>query len=237
MGCHGHGDTLIREVFGGSILNKEHSENMLDLQLPITNGAVCFCDFLKDYTEAEILDYRCEKCGTNGKKTTHSIQLDQLPRILTFHLKRVHGQQKITGKLTLPLELNLAEFTVTQNVKCVYNLYAFVVHKGTVESGHYYSYIRVSATDWYKFNDERIKRVDVDRVRVQEPYIIFYAKEGTPWFSEATQGHKASTSSQPAGETSKRMNSSSTSSSTSSQPPGPALRAGGHGRRPRAPKN
>ncbi|XP_057775584.1 ubiquitin carboxyl-terminal hydrolase 21-like [Salvia miltiorrhiza] len=211
MECHADGTALIRRVFGGRLFNKYtcracrnftgQPEDMLDLQLPITKDAYSLLNALREYTENEVSDYRCEKCGTSGEKTVHNIQLDQLPHILTFQLKRFDGVQKIIRELPFPLEMDLVTFTVTQDVKCEYHLYAIVVHMGqTTISGHYYSFIRVSATDWYEFNDEMIKRVDEEHVLTQEAYILFYAKEGTPWFSEAMQAHKASTSSQPPGD-------------------------------------
>lgn len=44
----------------------------------------------------------------------------------------------------------------------IYELYSVMVHRGTADSGHYFAYIKDTATDqWYKFNDSQVLKVDL----------------------------------------------------------------------------
>ena len=47
----------------------------------------------------------------------------------------------------------------------MYELYAVLVHSGTANAGHYYSYIK-SFEDgrWYCFNDERVTEISIAEI-------------------------------------------------------------------------
>lgn len=52
-----------------------------------------------------------------------------------------------------------------------------LIHTGsTVDSGHYFSYVRASNNDWYIFNDHSVKKTDKHVVLKQKPYLLFYEK-------------------------------------------------------------
>lgn len=42
-----------------------------------------------------------------------------------------------------------------------YTLKGTVIHHGTSEAGHYYSYIKIAKDQWYEFNDEWIDKFDL----------------------------------------------------------------------------
>lgn len=47
----------------------------------------------------------------------------------------------------------------------VYHLHGVLVHTGTLNSGHYYCYLRPNIEDeWFKFNDEHVKSISSDLV-------------------------------------------------------------------------
>ena len=47
-------------------------------------------------------------------------------------------------------------------------MHAVVIHDGSAESGHYYSYIRDLASDkWRCFNDHRVTEVSLEQVLVE----------------------------------------------------------------------
>ncbi|MFS8030013.1 putative ubiquitinyl hydrolase 1 [Helianthus anomalus] len=74
-----------------------------------------------------------------------------------------------------------------------YELYAVVVHAGfSSSSGHYYSYVRSAPDTWYKFDDRKVTYVSEACVLSEEAYILFYAKQGTPWFSNFLETFKPS---------------------------------------------
>ncbi|KAL1535992.1 ubiquitinyl hydrolase 1 [Salvia divinorum] len=64
-------------------------------------------------------------------------------------------------------------------------LYAIVVHDGeSPHTGHYYSFIRISPNEWYKYDDSKVSVVDEIDVLKQMAYILFYAKNDTAWFKD-----------------------------------------------------
>ncbi|GKE13771.1 ubiquitin carboxyl-terminal hydrolase 20-like protein, partial [Tanacetum coccineum] len=70
------------------------------------------------------------------------------------------------------------------HVDLKYELYAVVVHTAfTSSSGHYWCYVRSSPNTWYKFDVSKVTSVSEASVLQEEAYILFYAKEGTPWFA------------------------------------------------------
>lgn len=58
-----------------------------------------------------------------------------------------------------------------------YKLCSMLIHSGkSIDSGHYYSYVRTSNNDWYVFNDHSVKKVERHKVLNQKPYLLFYEK-------------------------------------------------------------
>jgi len=41
-----------------------------------------------------------------------------------------------------------------------YKLKGIVIHYGSADFGHYYSYIKETDTKWIEFNDERVREFD-----------------------------------------------------------------------------
>jgi ubiquitin carboxyl-terminal hydrolase 22/27/51 len=51
-----------------------------------------------------------------------------------------------------------------------------VTHSGTLESGHYVSFVRLRK-QWYRCDDAWITEVDEATVRASQCYMIFYAQK------------------------------------------------------------
>lgn len=61
--------------------------------------------------------------------------------------------------------------------KCLYKLCSLLIHQGnSIDSGHYYCYVRAPNNIWYLFNDTSVKKVDQSEVLKQSPYLLFYEK-------------------------------------------------------------
>ncbi|KAA8525876.1 hypothetical protein F0562_007731 [Nyssa sinensis] len=124
--------------------------------------------------------------------------LDQVPSVAAFHLKRFKNDgsyvEKIDKHVQVPLELDLLPYTNSSqndNVDLKYYLYAIVVHIGfSSTSGHYYCFVRSAPDIWHRLDDSKVTRVQEDFVLSQEAYILFYAKQGTPWFSTFMETQK-----------------------------------------------
>ena len=73
--------------------------------------------------------------------------------------------EKINSRLEFPNQLNLKPYmvdTIQENDEndYQYTLKGIVVHTGTADFGHYYSFINVKDDTWLEFNDSVIKDFD-----------------------------------------------------------------------------
>jgi ubiquitin carboxyl-terminal hydrolase 34 len=141
-----------------------------------------------------ISDYFCETC----KKKVDVVKrtsLHELPNVLIIHLQRIiynfdtFMNEKINSRLEFPKDFSIEPYTVEglearekPDVKTAaekpngyyhYKLAGVVVHIGTADTGHYYSYINTNrkrhrednekdlfSSDkdlWLEFNDSRIR--------------------------------------------------------------------------------
>ena len=58
-----------------------------------------------------------------------------------------------------------------------YKLFATINHKGDIESGHYYSLIKLNNQEkWYEFNDSNIYNLDDNFYNFDHAYVLFYIK-------------------------------------------------------------
>lgn len=58
-----------------------------------------------------------------------------------------------------------------------YTLFAVINHIGTIEAGHYMSYIRQHRDKWYLCNDHQIVPASIHDVLDSEGYLLFYHKQ------------------------------------------------------------
>ncbi|XP_072337181.1 ubiquitin carboxyl-terminal hydrolase 22 isoform X3 [Scyliorhinus torazame] len=82
-------------------------------------------------------------------------------RLREMHLVCMCGHDFITGK--------------QPNHK--YSLFAVVNHQGTLESGHYTSFIRQHKDQWFKCDDAIITKASIKDVLDSEGYLLFYHKQ------------------------------------------------------------
>lgn len=142
---------------------------------------------LRSYLAPERLEgdnaVTCDSCGVKGA-SIKQLSLTSLPPYLMLHLKRFafvfEGGQgryvKLTDPVRVPLSVNMASFASHEEEKKkeakeddVFDLYAVLMHSGTVSSGHYYAFVRlpsvsspsvgdtsVSSFSWLCFNDSHV---------------------------------------------------------------------------------
>lgn len=185
-------------------------EYMTMLPLCITNNN-SIIDLFNDYCKVELLDndnmYHCELCNkkTNAEK---SIRFWELPQRLIIVFKKYSNNLTINNiNITYPIELNIRPYISPikckyWNIKSEYELYSVTKHTGTLDSGHYYSYvknndpssgrlprvnkeaiahgareeahIRFHGYEWFKCDDENISPCSLDEVLNSNGYILWY---------------------------------------------------------------
>ncbi|KAK9052957.1 hypothetical protein SSX86_029587 [Deinandra increscens subsp. villosa] len=206
-------NNLVTQVFGGRVISKlrccncnhisDTYEPSVDLSLEIED-ANSLITALESFTKVERIEdeemqFTCDHCKEKVS-VEKQLLLDQVPPICTFHLKRFKNDgsyvEKIDKQVEFPLELDLQPYTSgsqSNNADFTYDLYAVVVHAGfTSSSGHYYCYIRSAPDKWCKFDDRKVTYVSEACVLSEEAYILFYAKQGTTWFSNFFETFKPS---------------------------------------------
>ncbi|TYI91453.1 hypothetical protein E1A91_D03G193600v1 [Gossypium mustelinum] len=206
---------LVKKVFGGQLVSKlcccncghiSYSyEPLIDLSLEIEDVDTLL-SALESFTKVEKIDdlvakFRCENCE-DKVSVEKQLMLDQAPSVAAFHLKRFKTKatyvKKIDKHVVFPLELDLQPYTnvnqTSNNEELKYQLYAVVKHSGyNPTSGHYVCYIRSSPDTWHNLNDSIVTSVEEGEVLSQEAYILFYVREGIPWFSTAIEVQKPCT--------------------------------------------
>ncbi|KAL6183628.1 hypothetical protein ACLB2K_045039 [Fragaria x ananassa] len=199
---------IVNRVFGGSLVSKlrccscghcsDSREPLIDLSLEIED-VDSLPRALESFTKIEKINdsetkFTCENCKEEVS-VEKQLVVDEAPPVAAFHLKRFKTDgnyvEKIDKHIEFPLELDLKPYTSSNNsdVELKYELYAIVEHVGfSATSGHYFCFIRSSPDTWHRLDDSKVTRVQEEFVLSQEAYILFYARQGTPWFSSLKEG-------------------------------------------------
>ncbi|KAF8032565.1 hypothetical protein BT93_D1466 [Corymbia citriodora subsp. variegata] len=202
---------IVDQVFGGRLVSKLQCcscghcsytyEPLIDLSLEIEH-VDNLSAALESFTNVEKIEdpetkFRCSNCNQEVSMEKQLL-LDEEPSVAVFHLKRFKSDgfnvEKLDKHVDFPLELDLQSYTggsQDHNVELKYQLYAVVVHIGiSPTSGHYFSFVRSSPGTWHRFDDAEVQKVQEDLVLAQDAYLLFYTKQGTPWFSSLMEAQK-----------------------------------------------
>ncbi|KAJ8631985.1 hypothetical protein MRB53_025321 [Persea americana] len=190
---------FVEQIFGGQSRSRlqcthchhvsDTSESMLDLSLAI-KGVIYLSDALELFTRLEQIEGStlCEKCKEEVPREK-GLKIEQAPEVLVLHLMRFNNNaEKIIDFVYYPFELDLNPFLSNPNGdgngETKYDLYSVLVHDGnSSSSGHYFCYVRPSPDSWYNLDDAKVTPVSKYKVLVQDAYILFYKRKGTPWFT------------------------------------------------------
>ena len=182
---------LIKNLFIGKICHKntciscnQYSlgyEEFKNISLEVKEIENIYRSLDKYISSEEIEDYNCSFCN---KKVTmkRNTLLSNLPNILIFHLNRIMldfetGEQiKINSRFEFPIELDLKNYCLENNIKEKKNIYekkdeyykyelrGVIIHKGEAQGGHHVSIIKVDKNKWYEFNDSKIKEFNINNL-------------------------------------------------------------------------
>ncbi|KAJ3371010.1 hypothetical protein GGF31_003740 [Allomyces arbusculus] len=150
------------------------------------------------------------RCGECDKKVdaVKSTRIRELPERLIFHLKRFDFDMerfcrfKVNDSFTFPHVLDMRPYlTAERQLELVndpaaaeFELVGVLVHTGTADSGHYYSYIKCTSAeppysaegDWFQFNDCSVTPFDAAHLptlayggdgKQYSAYMLFYQQK------------------------------------------------------------
>ena len=154
------------------------------LLLPENTQSIDIMNLLRNNFKPEIIDFesKCKKCQKVSKHQKVT-KISRPPNILILSLQRVDEktQNKNECVVTFPYILDLKEFIdpdCGHSNENKYNLYAVINHQGSMDCGHYYSYIRFHGQKhWYLFNDSSVKKVEGVIPSFPYAYALFYIKQ------------------------------------------------------------
>ncbi|XP_008452810.2 ubiquitin carboxyl-terminal hydrolase 18-like [Cucumis melo] len=193
--AHSRETTIIQHIFGGQLqsqvictncnnVSNQH-ENMMDLTVEIHGDATSLEECLDQFTKIEWLHgdnkYKCDGCN-DYVKASKRLTIKQAPNILTIALKRFQSGRfgKLNKKVTFPETLDLSPYMSEAGDRMdVYRLYAVVVHVDMLNAsffGHYICYIKDFSGNWYRIDDCKVFKVDLEEVLSQGAYMILYSR-------------------------------------------------------------
>ncbi|XP_027354132.1 ubiquitin carboxyl-terminal hydrolase 18-like [Abrus precatorius] len=187
--------TLIQHIFGGHLQsevictecekNSNQYENMMDLTVEIHGDAASLEECLDQFTAKEWLHgenmYKCDGCK-GYVKAWKRLTVKRAPNILTIALKRFQSGRfgKLNKRVTFPETLDLNPYmSEIGDGSDIYKLYAVVVHIDMLNAsffGHYICYIKDFCGNWYRIDDWKVTRVELEEVLSQGAYMLLYSR-------------------------------------------------------------
>ena len=94
-------------------------------------------------------------------------------------LKRFDNRgRKKNNFIKFPFELDLTKYCVGYKKNSYkYNLISVANHDGSLNSGHYYSYVKNQNGKWYTYNDTVVSQMESSNVVSQSAYCLFYKQK------------------------------------------------------------
>lgn len=187
---------VFKSIYGGQLVQQiksqecEHVSERLEpfsaVQIEI-KGKSGLEDGLAAYVEGEVLQgenkYSCTGCGKHVNAVKRAC-LKEVPDNLIFNLKRfdydiMTGMRcKVNDEFQFPDRIDMMPYTIDalshpdQEFKPdMFELVGVIIHSGTAETGHYYSYIRQrpsgrpSEESWVQFNDHEVCKFEPRQMR------------------------------------------------------------------------
>lgn len=179
-----------RSFYGGQLVQQvkskecphisERLEPFSAIQCDI-KGKSCLQESLQAYVDGEIMEgdnkYKCSTCDRHVDAVKRAC-LKDIPDNLIFHLKRFEfniqrlQRSKINDHFSFPTKIDMRPYKVEYLMddpedipEDIFELVGILIHSGTAESGHYYSFIRERPSNnenetWVEFNDDCVSPWD-----------------------------------------------------------------------------
>ena len=162
-------------------------QKILDFPLLFPNKLksyfISLYDLLKLYFSVEYIDFetKCDKCQ-KILKHKKELKISRPPEILILSLQRIDllTGKKLMYKVKFPQKLDIKEFIDKEcgyEHESKYDLFGIINHKGSLNSGHYFSYIENENKQWIEYNDSKVCEVKNFSDCTDSVYALFYIKE------------------------------------------------------------
>ncbi|KAK4178441.1 putative ubiquitin carboxyl-terminal hydrolase [Triangularia setosa] len=174
-----------RSFYGGQLVQQVRSTECPHISERLEPFSAIQCDVkgnnslaksLEAYVKGEVMEgdnkYKCSTCDRHVNAVKRAC-LKDIPDNLIFHLKRFDfnlrtmQRSKINQHFEFPDKIDMRPYTIDhlsnplegEGLEDNFELVGVLVHSGTAESGHYYSYIRERPSSseqpaWIEFNDD-----------------------------------------------------------------------------------
>ncbi|KAL8944646.1 MAG: hypothetical protein Q9216_000343 [Gyalolechia sp. 2 TL-2023] len=169
------GKKSFRAFYGGQIVQQIKSKECSHVSERLEPFSAIQCDIQDN-------KYSCTSCNSYVDAVKRAC-FREIPNNLIFHLKRFDYdimtgvRHKINDRFEFPEKIDMSPYNIdylqdTDQTPTpdVFELVGILVHMGTAESGHYYSYIRDRSpgaeqdTTWVEFNDADVTPFDPSRI-------------------------------------------------------------------------
>ncbi|EMR70596.1 putative ubiquitin carboxyl-terminal hydrolase protein [Eutypa lata UCREL1] len=175
----------LRSYYGGHLVQQVKSKECEHISERMEPFSAIQCDIkgkttleesLQAYVDGEIMEgenkYKCSECDRHVDAVKRAC-LKDIPDNLIFHLKRFDfnlktlQRSKINDYFAFPAKIDMQPYTIEHlsgidsSESDVFELVGVLVHSGTAETGHYYSFIRERPNlsdkePWVEFNDDMV---------------------------------------------------------------------------------
>ncbi|RCI13809.1 hypothetical protein L249_8008 [Ophiocordyceps polyrhachis-furcata BCC 54312] len=176
----------LRSFYGGQLVQQVKSKECEHISERLEPFAAIQCDIkgkstlresLQAYVDGEIMEgdnkYKCSTCDRHVDAVKRAC-LKDVPDNVIFHLKRFDfnlrtlQRSKINDYFSFSTTIDLRPYTIEHLDQAtsaaeedLFELVGILVHSGTAESGHYYSYIKerpssAGRESWVEFNDDMV---------------------------------------------------------------------------------
>ena len=138
-------------------------------------------DLVKKYFQPESIEgYKCNYCGKTSTVVKQQFML-HAPKILLVYFKRFNMMEAVPRKLNTKIKVNdliCMDLKHSYEENGVYDLMAFIMHLGDINSGHYISTIR-KGNHWVAISDDKAVADDlyhISKLGSSEVYLCAFSK-------------------------------------------------------------
>ena len=144
---------------------RQRTDEFMDVSLDVehcTSLEQAMHTFIQPETLTGDNRWRCDNCQTkvDAQKGLH---FHTLPPVLTIQLKRfvfdfnLMQRTKLQHRVSFPQMIDMSAYMPAGGGGAlIYDLFAVLMHSGTANGGHYYSYIRAFNDQFLEFNDTNV---------------------------------------------------------------------------------